>query len=137
MPSAPLFGALSRHPRNHNGRYAHPRKILQQRDALRFRYGRKGGLPKAFEYAAGRFERGVFTAVFKEERDAELWRLIKAADKLSAYIKCIEERKAGNCEFEDAERTIRKVLDESECREAHIFLEEFIPAYELPLDKLK
>lgn len=74
---------------------------------------------------------------FKEERDAELWRLIKAADKLSAYIKCIEERKAGNCEFEDAERTIRKVLDESECREAHIFLEEFIPAYELPLDKLK
>ena len=60
---------------------------------------------------------------FKEERDAELWRL--------------EERKAGNCEFEDAERTIRKVLDESECREAHIFLEEFIPAYELPLDKLK
>ena len=74
---------------------------------------------------------------FKEERDAELWRLIKAADKLSAYIKCIEERKAGNCEFEDAERTIRKALDESECREAHIFLEEFIPAYELPLDKLK
>lgn len=74
---------------------------------------------------------------FKEERDAELWRLIKAADKLSAYIKCIEERKAGNCEFEDAERTIRKTLDESECREAHIFLEEFIPAYELPLDKLK
>ena len=74
---------------------------------------------------------------FKEERDAELWRLIKAADKLSAYIKCIEERKAGICEFEDAERTIRKALDESECREAHIFLEEFIPAYELPLDKLK
>ena len=74
---------------------------------------------------------------FKEERDAELWRLIKAADKLSAYIKCIEERKAGNCEFEDAERTIRKALDESECREAHIFLEEFIPAYELQLDKLK
>ena len=61
---------------------------------------------------------------FKEERDAELWRLIKAADKLSAYIKCIEERKAGNCEFEDAERTIRKALDESECREAHIFLED-------------
>ena len=56
---------------------------------------------------------------------------------MDASVKCIEERKAGNCEFEDAERTIRKALDESECREAHIFLEEFIPAYELPLDKLK
>lgn len=50
---AALLGLYHDTPRNHNGRYAHPRKILQQRDALRFRYGRKGGLPKAFEYAAG------------------------------------------------------------------------------------
>ena len=74
---------------------------------------------------------------FKDDSDRELWSLIKAADKLSAYIKCIEERKAGNCEFAEAEKTIRKALDESDCKEAHIFLEEFIPAYELPLDKLK
>ena len=40
----------------------------------------------------------------KKEEDAYLWKLVKAADKLSAYIKCIEEEQAGNREFISAER---------------------------------
>lgn len=74
---------------------------------------------------------------FPKEEDKELWRLVKAADKLSAYIKCIEERKAGNTEFSDAEKTIKKALLNSECEEVKIFISEFISSYELPLDKLK
>ena len=69
--------------------------------------------------------------------DAALWRLVKAADKLSAYIKCIEERKAGNTEFREAEKSTRKLLEKLECPEAAAFLSEFLPAYELPLDKLR
>ena len=69
--------------------------------------------------------------------DAALCRLVKAADKLSAYIKCIEERKAGNTEFREAEKSTKKLLEKLECPEAAVFLSEFLPAYELPLDKLR
>lgn len=69
--------------------------------------------------------------------EADLHVLVKAADKLSAYIKCIEERKAGNSEFSDAERATKKALEKMQCPEAEIFIDEFLPAYSLPLDKLK
>lgn len=74
---------------------------------------------------------------FKEETDSELWRLVKAADKIGAYIKCIEERKAGNTEFIEAENSTKALIESLDCEEANIFLKEFLPAYELPLDKLK
>ena len=62
--------------------------------------------------------------------------LVKAADKLSAYIKCIEERKAGNNEFFSAEAQTRKILEENGMPEVQYFLEHFIPAFELTLDEL-
>ena len=68
--------------------------------------------------------------------DKELLPLIKAADKLSALIKCIDERKAGNSEFKKAESSTKKKILELKIEEANIFLEEFIPAYELSLDQL-
>lgn len=74
---------------------------------------------------------------FKRNEDLPLWKLVKGADKISAYIKCIEERKAGNSEFSDAEDTIKKLIIELDLEEVKIFLTEFLPSYELPLDKLK
>lgn len=62
-------------------------------------------------------------------------RLVKAADKLSALIKCIEERKAGNMEFVCAERSTEQSLRDMHLPEADAFLEEFIPAYSLTLDE--
>lgn len=62
--------------------------------------------------------------------------LVKAADKLSALIKCIEERRAGNDEFISAERQTRAVLDASPLPEVKYFMEHFIPAFELTLDEL-
>ena len=62
--------------------------------------------------------------------------IVKAADKLSAYIKCIEEEKAGNAEFKSAKQTIAKAITELHCEEADIFVKEFLPAYELTLDEL-
>ena len=62
--------------------------------------------------------------------------LVKAADKLSAYIKCIEERKAGNNEFLSAEKQIRQLLLDSHMPEVDYFMLHFIPAFEKNLDEL-
>ena len=69
------------------------------------------------------------------ETDPALKRLVKAADKLSAYIKCIEERRAGNDEFLQAERKILTALRSYALPEVDYFLEHFIPAFEQTLDE--
>ncbi len=73
----------------------------------------------------------------KKAEDKELWKLVKAADKISAYIKCVGERKAGNSEFVDAEKSTLKLLQKLNCPEADIFMEEFASSYEKSLDELK
>lgn len=79
--------------------------------------------------------RGAFSAYMRED-DEDIKNIVKAADKLSAYIKCIEERKAGNNEFLSAEKQTRAKLDETDMPELKYFLENFIPAFELTLDEL-
>lgn len=77
-----------------------------------------------------------FKSALTGESDKDLLPLVKAADKLSALIKCIEERKAGNMEFKEAERSTRERIAELNSEEANIFLNEFIGAFELTLDQL-
>jgi len=62
--------------------------------------------------------------------------VIKAADKLSALIKCLEERKLGNGEFDTAAQATREAIAAMALPEAEIFLREFLPAYSLTLDEL-
>lgn len=73
----------------------------------------------------------------QQEGDEELWKLVKAADKISALIKCIEEKKAGNSEFVKAAESTRNSIKKLSLPEAEIFVEEFLPAYELTLDELR
>ncbi len=80
-------------------------------------------LKKAYEPLL--YERGT-----KEE-----CRIVKAADKLSALIKCIEERIAGNSEFKDAEKTTLDSVKAMNMKEVEIFLDEFLPDYYLTLDE--
>lgn len=68
--------------------------------------------------------------------DPEIHRLVKAADKLCAYIKCVEEIKCGNREFADAGASIRKSLDDMNCPELDIFMSEFLPPFGSTLDGL-
>lgn len=77
-----------------------------------------------------------FSAALTGEGDEELLPLVKAADRLSALIKCIEERKAGNTEFKEAESSTKKRLLKMNLPEAEVFINEFLPAYELTLDRL-
>lgn len=69
--------------------------------------------------------------------DPELRRLVKAADKLSAYIKCVEELKAGNTEFREAAAQTRQALEDYDLPEVNYFLETFMDSFSLTLDELK
>lgn len=77
--------------------------------------------------------RGFF---FENSDDAPLHKILKAADKISALIKCIEERKSGSGEFDSAFESTEKAIKALDCPEADIFLEEFIPPFYKSLDEL-
>lgn len=64
------------------------------------------------------------------------YRLVKCADRLAAYLKCVEEVKAGNSEFKKARTTIGNELKNLKVAEVDYYLKEFAPAYELSLDEL-
>ena len=68
--------------------------------------------------------------------DKELRLLVKAADKISALVKCAEEIKAGNREFCNAEATLQEAVKKLHCPEADLFMKEFFPMYQLTLDEL-
>ena len=80
--------------------------------------------------------RGAYEPLLTGETSERLHDIVKAADKLSALIKCIEERRAGNDEFISAERQTRAILEASSLPEVAYFMEHFIPAFELTLDEL-
>jgi len=75
----------------------------------------------------------IFSA--SADGDKDLLPLIKAADKLSAIIKCIEEKGMGNTEFSKAEITLREAVTKMHLPEADYFVEEFLPSYSLTLDE--
>ena len=80
--------------------------------------------------------RGTYeSAFFKKQEDEYLWKIVKAADKISALIKCIEETKAGNREFEKALQSTENSLRKMNIPEAEIFLQEFIQSFYLSLDE--
>lgn len=73
--------------------------------------------------------------LIENPEEKELWRYVKAADKLSALIKCIEEKKMGNSDFAQAEASITQAIRDMKLPEADYFMEHFIPAYELTIDE--
>lgn len=78
----------------------------------------------------------AFEPILIGQTQEELHPIVKAADKLSAYIKCIEERKAGNNEFLNAEKQTLEAIHAYNLPEAEYFIEHFIPAFEKTLDEL-
>ncbi|MBQ4072261.1 MAG: 5'-deoxynucleotidase [Clostridia bacterium] len=64
------------------------------------------------------------------------YKLSKAADKISAYVKCLEELKSGNKEFQKAEKSIKKELENSSLPEVKYFMDNFIPGFKKTLDEL-
>lgn len=81
---------------------------------------------------------GYMDAVFFEERQPELYRYVKAADKLSAYLKCLNETRGGNREFSRAEATVKASLERmaESMEELKWFMDTVLPSYSMTLDDL-
>jgi 5'-deoxynucleotidase len=72
-----------------------------------------------------------------EGADRAARELVEAADKLCAYVKCLEEVAAGNPEFSRAEAVLRRTVESMALPEVRYFLETFVPSFKLTLDELK
>ena len=81
--------------------------------------------------------RPAYEPLLLEAPESEYHALVKAADKLSAYIKCVEEVKAGNTEFRQAAEQTYHILEDSPLPEVAYFLEHFLPGFSLTLDELQ
>ena len=81
--------------------------------------------------------RPAYEPLLLEDLESGYHAVVKAADKLSAYIKCVEELKAGNSEFRQAAEQTRQALEASPLPEVSYFLEHFMPGFELTLDELR
>ena len=80
---------------------------------------------------------GDYRPLFQEApADREHWELVHAADKLCAYLKCMEEVAAGNREFARAEQALRQTVEAIPLPEVRYFLTEFAPSLRLSLDEL-
>jgi 5'-deoxynucleotidase len=80
--------------------------------------------------------RPAYEPLFHADENRGISPLIKAADKISAYIKCLEELKAGNNEFKSAAAQTLAKINALDMPEVAYFMEHFIPAFELTLDEL-
>lgn len=80
--------------------------------------------------------RGAYEPLVREDYDPDTRALVKAADKLSAYIKCVEELKAGNSEFRQAAEQTLEALKAYGLPEVDYFMEHFLLAFGLTLDEL-
>ena len=70
------------------------------------------------------------------DESSQEWKLVKAADRISAYLKCLTEEKLGNREFLQAKETIGRSLTENPLPEVQVFMKEFVDAFALSLDDL-
>ncbi len=78
-----------------------------------------------------------YESLFKhKEDDKELWKIVKAADRICAYLKCLEEQKAGNGEFSKALGSIKKSIDALDMQEVDYFMDRFARSFTLTLDEL-
>ena len=81
--------------------------------------------------------RADYAALFRPESAAAVEQeLVKAADKLCAYMKCLEEVTAGNREFGEAEKTLRQTIEAIDLPEVRYFVQTFVPSFRLTLDEL-
>lgn len=71
------------------------------------------------------------------ETDTDVRQIVKAADKLSAYIKCVEELKAGNQEFATAASQTREALEQMDLPCLRYFMEHCLPSFAETLDQLQ
>lgn len=81
--------------------------------------------------------RGEISAVMKPDMTSYEYALMKAADRLAAYVKCLEEMRCGNSEFVKAKKSIEEDLHSRRLPEVEYFFEKFVDSFSLTLDELE
>ena len=81
--------------------------------------------------------RGGISPYILADEDSVEYKLVKAADRLAAYIKCAEEMRSGNTEFEKARKSIEDDLRSRKMPEVEYFFEHFVKSFGYSLDELE
>ncbi len=115
-----------------------PTPVKYYDDAIRAAYREieRAAGERLLSFLPERFREFYRPAFFPRDEDARSWELVQAADKLCAWLKCLEERRGGNNEFLLAEKTLRAKLERLELPEVTYFMENFAPGFSLTLDEL-
>ena len=95
----------------------------------------KSACEKMIETLPQEMKGSIAPFVLADEASVE-YKLVKAADRFSAYIKCLEELRSGNSEFVRAKKSIEEDLHSRKMPEVEYFFEHFIPSFSLTLDEL-
>ena len=80
--------------------------------------------------------RSEYEPLLLPDENTDEWKLVKAADKISAYLKCLEEEGYGNQEFMAAKQNIEASIRALGLPEVNDFMDQFAPSFMLPLDGL-
>jgi len=113
-----------------------PTPVKYQSDTLRGAYRRvERQAAEKLAHMLPEDLQGEFAPYLTDGQDYE-HRLVKAADSICAYLKCVEELRAGNHEFDAAGETIRRGIESIDLPEVQDFMREFAPSFSLTLDEL-
>jgi 5'-deoxynucleotidase len=96
----------------------------------------KGACEKMAGMLPAKMQNAIAPFIMADEESVE-YKLVKAADRLSAYIKCLEELRCGNSEFVKAKKSVEEDLHSRNMPEIEYFFEHFIPSFALTLDELE
>lgn len=80
--------------------------------------------------------RADYTQLIDHDETTDEWKVVKAADSICAYIKCLEEKKAGNMEFENARKSVKRKIDKIPLPEVQDFMAECVPGFSMTLDEI-
>lgn len=80
--------------------------------------------------------RPSYQPLIEPDQRTKEWRLVKAADRICAYVKCLEEAKAGNHEFREAQAGIESSIRAIDLSEVQDFMQEFVPGFAMTLDQI-
>ncbi len=113
-----------------------PIKYYNQNIHGAYRELEKSACEKMTEMLPSEMKGALSPYVLADENSTE-YRLVKAADRLSAYLKCLEELRSGNGEFAKAKKSIEEDLHARKMPEVEYFFEKFVPSFSLTLDELE
>lgn len=113
-----------------------PIKYFNPSIALAYKEVEKAAKAKLLTMLPNELQEDYAPLIDDSGMEGELKRLVKAADVLAAYIKCIQEVDSNNHEFQVAKLRVEGMLEEYELPEVRFFLDKFLPSYRLTLDEL-